>query len=104
MLDWCLTMSLDGDGFKPEGGSPAAAYYYGVRFLDRLGLWDPAKRFWLHRAPGMPAGLPSPHDLAVMLLQSFENLNDRSAEGDTVRAVLRTAACTSAALTSSDIS
>jgi hypothetical protein len=97
MLDWCLTKSLDADGFKSDGGSPADAYYYGVRFLDRVGLWDSAKRFWLHRAPAMPADLPSPHDLAVKLLQSFEKLNDRSAEGATVRAVLRTAACTSAA-------
>jgi hypothetical protein len=95
MLDWCLTTSLDANGFKLDGNSPADAYYYGVRFLDRVGLWDPAKRFWLHRAPALPAGLPPPLDLSVKLLQSFEKLNDKSAESDTVRAILRTAACTS---------
>ena len=95
MLTWCLTMSIDGDGFKLNGNSPVDAYYFGVRFLDRVGLWDPAKRFWLHRAPDMPPGFPTPYELAVKLLETFESLNDKSSGGSTIRAILRTAACTS---------
>jgi hypothetical protein len=65
MLNWCLSTAMDANGFKSDGGSPADTYYYGVRFLDRLGLWDPTKClvllassstaylvcFWLHRPP-----------------------------------------------------
>lgn len=98
MLAWCLTKSIeDGKGFRLNGSSPADAYYFGVRFLDRVGLWDPAKRFWLHRAPALPAGTPPPHQLCVNLLKTFDALNDKSAASATVRSILQTAICTSAA-------
>ncbi|MCG8543762.1 MAG: hypothetical protein MJE12_06080 [Alphaproteobacteria bacterium] len=50
MLDWCLNVSLEPDGsFKPMPGfynSVGASYYYGVSFLDAVGFWNKANRFW----------------------------------------------------------
>lgn len=53
MLQWCLTASLDGEGrFIDEGGfynSIEACQYFGVSFLDEIGYFDAAKRFWHDR-------------------------------------------------------
>lgn len=50
MLQWCLDHSLMPDGsFKPDGtfyDSLGARYYYGVSFLDAVGYWNKAHRFW----------------------------------------------------------
>ena len=50
MLQWCLDHSLTPDGsFKPDGAfydSLGARYYYGVSFLDAVGYWNKANRFW----------------------------------------------------------
>ena len=50
MLQWCLDHSLLPDGsFKPDGtfyDSLGARYYYGVSFLDAVGYWNKANRFW----------------------------------------------------------
>ncbi len=49
MLDWCLAQSLQPDGsFKVNvaDGSVEDAEYYGASFLDRIGFFDPSKRFW----------------------------------------------------------
>ena len=50
MLQWCLDHSLLPDGsFKPDGtfyDSLGARYYYGVSFLDEVGYWNKANRFW----------------------------------------------------------
>ena len=50
MLAWCLTTSLEPDAsFKPVPGfynSVGAGYYYGVSFLDAVGYWNEANRFW----------------------------------------------------------
>ncbi len=50
MLTWCLDHSLMPNGsFKPDGtfyDSVGARYYYGVSFLDAVGYWNEAHRFW----------------------------------------------------------
>ncbi len=95
MLDWCLTKSLGDEEFSPDGGSILDAYYFGIRFLDRVGFWDPSKRFWLHKLPDAPAGTPTPHDLCKRLQRGFAKLKDASEEGETVRDLLRVAECVS---------
>jgi hypothetical protein len=50
MMEWTLTQSLKTDGrFKVDPtffSSLAAEYYYGVSFLDQIGYWNKAQRFW----------------------------------------------------------
>jgi len=50
MLRWTLTSSLQLDGsFKTIPAffsSKGADFYFGVAFLQTIGFWDPAKRFW----------------------------------------------------------
>lgn len=50
MLDWCLGESLQPDGsFRPDAGTSDSieeSDNWGVAFLDRIGFFDPAKRFW----------------------------------------------------------
>jgi hypothetical protein len=50
MMEWTLTQSLKTDGrFKVDPtffSSLAAEYYYGVSFLDEIGYWNKAERFW----------------------------------------------------------
>jgi hypothetical protein len=50
MMEWALTQSLKTDGqFKIDPtffSSLAAEYYYGVSFLDEIGYWSKAERFW----------------------------------------------------------
>jgi hypothetical protein len=95
MLEWCLTQSLREDGFDPAGGSAIDAYYFGVRFLDRAGFWDPDKRFWLHRMPELPKGTGSAEEICRRLQEGFARLRDQSEEGETVAKLLKVAACLS---------
>ena len=50
MLHWTLTSSLQMNGsFKTVPtffSSVGADFYFGVSFLQTIGYWDPAKRFW----------------------------------------------------------
>jgi hypothetical protein len=50
MLRWTLTSSLQLDGsFKTVPtffSSKGADFYFGVAFLQTIGFWDPAQRFW----------------------------------------------------------
>ena len=89
MLDWCLTKSLPGNASDAASTSMLDTYYFAVRFLDRVGFWDPAKRFWLHKAPDVPEGSPAPYELARRLQDGFAGLHDTSEEGNTVRELLR---------------
>jgi len=93
MLDWCLTESVDGDGFKDSGDSDLDAYYFGVRFLDRVGFWDQSKRFWSRRDPSLPRGAATPSDLCRRLQRGFTHLNANSEEADTIHSLLATAVC-----------
>ena len=53
MVDWCLTSSVKADGSirsDPEFyESLDDHYYFALSFLDIVGYWDPAKRFWSSR-------------------------------------------------------
>ena len=101
MLKWCLTQSVerhsDGSlGFKSAEADAVDDYYFGVRFLDRVGVWDPAKRFWSRQTPDLPVNAPSPRELCLGLQRGFAAVDDRSEEADTVRFVLRNAVCLTA--------
>jgi hypothetical protein len=95
MLTWCLTKSVRGDGFQMAGDSAVDSYYFGVRFLDRAGFWDAAKRFWARKQPVLPPEAPTPVELCQRLQRGFAKLNDASEEGATVRSLLRAAQCAS---------
>ena len=91
MLRWCLTSSVEAGRFA--GPAPHDAFYFGVRFLDRVGYWDPRRRFWGPGEVPEPPGSPAPADLARSLAASFATLADTTERGDTVRAILGVASC-----------
>jgi hypothetical protein len=95
MLDWCLIESIRDNVFV--GDERFEALYFGVRFLDRVGYWDGAKRFWSREGLSLPDGAPNPNDLAPLLLGALDHLQERSERADTVRAILQAAACVGAA-------
>ena len=78
MLEWCLTKGLPDASVSGAAADILDGYYFAVRFLDRAGFWDPAKRFWLRRQPDLSAGVVSPHDLAQRLAADFAALHDTS--------------------------
>ena len=53
MLEWCLKGPMEADtlfAIDPSFYSNRANYYYyGVSFLDEIGYWDKARRFWTDR-------------------------------------------------------
>lgn len=94
MLKWCLGDAMAPNGFLPEKDMAVGdTYYYGIRFLDRLGFWDAARRFWSRRPPPLPPGINSAGALARRLSIAFEALLDESEQSQTVRNILRTATC-----------
>jgi hypothetical protein len=53
LLDWCLTTAIARDGeivARAIGESLPESYYFTIAFLDTVGYFDPAKRFWTDRA------------------------------------------------------
>jgi hypothetical protein len=53
LLAWCLatTIALDGSVVaRAKSESLAEGYYFTIAFLDTVGFFDPAKRFWTDRA------------------------------------------------------
>jgi hypothetical protein len=64
LLDWCLTAAVAPDGgllARAVGESVPESYYFAVAFLDTVGYFDPATRFWSDRsypdAPELRAGI-----------------------------------------------
>jgi hypothetical protein len=59
LLGWCLTSAITADGAavaRAKSESLAEGYYFTIAFLDTVGYFDPAKRFWTDRAfPEAPA-------------------------------------------------
>jgi hypothetical protein len=89
LSDDCLANSLDGDHFKhTDGQTPIEDYYYGVRFLDTIGLWDPQKRFWRTGDIPMPPNLPSPDQIRANLLSGFNKIKDGSDYSQTIGKIL----------------
>jgi len=62
LVDWCLTTAIAPDGsvlVRQAGESLSESYYFTIAFLDTVGYFDPAKRFWTEDAfPGAPALWP----------------------------------------------
>ena len=64
LLEWCLTTAISPDGrirARAKSETLAESYYFTVSFLDTVGYFDPAKRFWadraFHDAPALRAGI-----------------------------------------------
>jgi hypothetical protein len=60
MLDWCLESAIAPDGTllaRAVGESLPDSYYFAIAFLDTVGFFDPAKRFWTNRSFPRAAGL-----------------------------------------------
>src|SRR5207248_11292807 len=59
LVDWCLSTAFAPDGSvvaRAKSESLAEGYYFTIAFLDTVGFFDPAKRFWTDRAfPEAPA-------------------------------------------------
>ena len=88
MLQWCLKDSVQGDHFRNIDGDPADAFYFGVRFLDGVGLWDPVKRFWTTGGIKVPTGTASPHDLCRKLKVGYAKLHPTGADAKVVNDLL----------------
>jgi hypothetical protein len=53
LLDWCLATAIAPDGSvaaRAKSESLAEGYYFTIAFLETVGYFDPAKRFWTDRA------------------------------------------------------
>jgi hypothetical protein len=59
LVDWCLASAIAPDGeivARAIGESLPETYYFTIAFLEAVGYFDPAKRFWTERAfPEAPA-------------------------------------------------
>jgi hypothetical protein len=59
LLGWCLATAIAPDGTvvaRAKSESLSESYYFTIAFLDTVGYFDPAKRFWTDRAlPAAPA-------------------------------------------------
>ncbi len=86
LANWCLTKSFKGDHFGRS--ATIDSYYYGVRFLDGVGLWDPAKRFWHTGEIPLPAGCPPAAKIAKQLLVGFNKIDDGSEYAETIGSIL----------------
>lgn len=51
MLDWCLAETIEPDGsFKiGDESTLGGAFYFGVSFLNKVGYFSKANRFWTDR-------------------------------------------------------
>jgi hypothetical protein len=53
LLDWCITTAIAPNGLivaRSKSVSLPESYYFTIAFLDTLGYFDPAKRFWTDRS------------------------------------------------------
>jgi len=52
LLGWCLATAIAPDGIvvaRAKSESLSEGYYFTIAFLDTVGYFDPAKRFWIDR-------------------------------------------------------
>jgi hypothetical protein len=86
LLDWCLATAIAPDGTivtRAKGESWSESYYFTIAFLDTVGYFDPAERFWTDRAfteaPAMRVRLESHvrrlHDGDPMVRMAVERLS-----------------------------
>jgi hypothetical protein len=88
LVDWCVTKSLNGERFGHSGAATVDSYYYGVRFLDDLGLWDDSKCFWRKPPIPLPAGVPTATEIRENLRRGFDKVKDDSEYAETIDAIL----------------
>lgn len=73
MLEWCLKRPMEPDALfriDPTFYSNRANYfYYGVSFLDEIGYWDKARRFWTDQ------DFPRAHALCHRIKVKLASLN-----------------------------
>jgi hypothetical protein len=89
MLDWCLKTSVQNDAF--DGDPSDESYYFGVRFLDRVGYFDDTKRFWTKGHLVVPHGALGPYDLAQRLRAGLERTVNKSNMADHALKILSAA-------------
>jgi hypothetical protein len=86
MLRWTLSSSLRPDGsFKivpPAFSSVDSDFYFGVAFLDVVGYWDPAKRFWTKR------DFPEAGSVCVLIKTKLKSLALNSPESQSALSTL----------------
>jgi len=74
LLDWCLTAAIGPDGeivARAVAESLPESYYFTIAFLDTVGYFDRAKRFWTQRDfPEAPAIRERLKDRLLTLQQS----------------------------------
>ena len=74
LLDWCLTTAISPDGeivARAVGESLPESYYFTIAFLDTVGYFDAARRFWTELDfPEVPAVRELLKDRLSMLPQS----------------------------------
>jgi hypothetical protein len=71
LLDWCLGTALSPDGVpltRADGESWPDALYFTAAFLDEVGVFDPAKRYWTDRP------LPDPTRVRAGLIAQVRKL------------------------------
>jgi hypothetical protein len=86
MLAWCLRDSVTGDSFDDDPSDES--YYFGVRFLDRVGYFDEDKRFWTKGALELPTDAPQPFALATRLHDGLARQNNTSNMADHAKKLL----------------
>lgn len=91
MLEWCVTTSAADGCF--DGDRSDESYYFGVRFLDRIGFFDTGKCFWTRAPAALPPHAPSPGALASSLMTGLSATNSRSELAQDAAAILRRALC-----------
>jgi hypothetical protein len=70
MLDFCLHQSLQPDGSfnSPEEDTFSSAFYFGVSFLDEVGYFSKANRFWTDRT------FPGSQEIRTRILERITSL------------------------------
>jgi len=89
MLEWCLTTSVQGDTF--DGDPSDESYYFGVRFLDRVGFFDDGKRYWTKGRLEVPERTPGPYELAARLHSGLSRTVNKSNAADHALRILSAA-------------
>ena len=87
MLDWCLAETIEPDGsFKiGDESTLGGAFYIGVSFLDEVGYFSKADRFWTDREfRGSP-------DLRGRILKRLRELKLTDPEATWARMILQLA-------------
>ena len=79
LFDWCLCKSVTREGTlkAPDSSDPIPdAFYYAASFLDTIGFFDPAKRFWTQ------GRLPDPEPIKTGMIAQLRRFNSYYTEID----------------------